>query len=478
MNRCGTHAVVLGASMAGLVHAVPLAERFDRVTIVDRDSLPTAAEQRRGISQGHHVHLLLPGGVARLEQLFPGLVADLTARGAHVIPAGEWRFCLGGGHLDVSGSGARIVGATRPLIESAVRDRVRALDGVVVLDGRSARELLTTSDGSRVTGVRLRSDADGQHHDIDADLVLDATGRGSPTPRWLAALGHQVPEQTLKVDVHYASRLFRCDPGALDGCRHVLVDVPPDGRRGGVAVAVEGGRWLVTLAGVAGERPPTDPAGFTAYAASLWSEDLGLLLRGATPVGPAHRHAFPAMSRRRYDRIRDLPGGFAVSGDAVCSLDPRFGQGMTVALAEAVELGRVLDRHGLDRVGHRLLAASRATVQDAWDLTSGSHLARPDIDAPRPVSWRLTNSYLSRLVPTAHHDPTVAAALIRVFGMLDRPSTLMHPQTLHRVLSRARPRSQTARWERGVWGSGPRKIMRAKVKIPEGEQTRGPAPWS
>jgi 2-polyprenyl-6-methoxyphenol hydroxylase-like FAD-dependent oxidoreductase len=438
MHRHGSHAVVLGASLAGLVHAVPLASRFDRVTLVDRDVLPVGAEQRGGVPQGHHVHLLVPGGVTRLEALLPGAVEEVVAQGGHAIPAPEWRFRMGGELLRLEDDGICVVGATRPLLESVVRQRVLAMDGVEVLGGWSARHLTTTSDGARVTGVQLRSQADpDEHRSIEADLVVDATGRGSPSPRWLVDLAYEPPrEQRLKVDVHYATRLFHREPGDLGGCRQVLVDVPPHGRRGGVALAVENDRWQVTLIGILGERPHTDLERFTAYAASLWAGDLHEIVDGATPLDEGVPRAFPSFSWHRYDELARLPDGYVVSGDAVCSFDPRFGQGMTVAMSEAIALGEVLDEHGLHDVGRRLLAAAQPTVQDAWDLATGAALAHPDVDGPRPLSWKLTNAYMERLLPVAHHDPEVATALIRVIGMLDRPSQLMAPGVLWRVLRR------------------------------------------
>jgi 2-polyprenyl-6-methoxyphenol hydroxylase-like FAD-dependent oxidoreductase len=290
-----------------------------------------------------------------------------------------------------------------------------------------------------VTGVGLRSATDpaaGRH--LAADLVVDATGRGSAAPRWLADLGFPVPEQQrLTVDVHYVSRRFRRDPTDLDGCGNVLVDVPPGARRGGVALAVEDDQWLVSLVGMVGERPPADLAGSTAYAASLWVDDLYELVVGAEPIGEASHHAFPAFIWHRYDTLPRLPERFVVSGDAVCSFDPRFGQGMTVAITEAVELGRVLDQHGLDRVGARLLAAAQPTVEDAWELATGSDLAHPDVDGPRPEAWHHTTAYLGRLLQLAHRDPEVAAAFIRVVGMIDRPEALLRPSIRGRVMAGA-----------------------------------------
>ena len=436
MNRRGSHAVVLGASMAGLVHAVPLTTRFDRVTLVDRDTLPRGPEQRGGVPQGHHLHLLVPGGVARMESLLPGVVDEITARGGHVIPAPEWRFHMGGDRLRLEDDDLRVTGATRPLIEAVVRDRVTATEGVELLDGWTARELTTTDDRTRVTGVVLRSQADPDvHRTLHADLVVDTTGRGSPSPRWLAGLGYEPPqEERLQVDVRYVTRLFHRDPDDLGGCRHVLVDVSPDDRRGGVALAVEGDRWQVTLIGLLGERPPSELEGFTDYAASLWNGGLHEIVAGATPLDDGAPRAFPSFSWHRYDQLTSLPQRYVVSGDAVCSFDPRFGQGMTVAMAEAIALGEVLDRTGLDDIGLRVLSASKSVVRDAWDLATGADLVLPEVEGARPLAWKLNTAYMERLIPAAHRDPEVAAALIRVVGMLDRPQQLMAPRTLLRVL--------------------------------------------
>lgn len=440
------HAVVLGAGWAGLVHAIPLAQRFERVTLVDRDVVPAGPQPRRGVPHGEHIHLLVPGGLARLEELLPGVTAELSSAGGHLIESARWRFHMGGGRVNLADADVRITGATRPLIESVVRDRVLALDGVELLDGWSAQEPTTTPERDRLTGVRVQSRADpAQERTLDADLVVDTTGRGSRSPRWLADLGYgRVEEQRLKVDVHYTTRLFRRDAGDLDGCENVLVDVPPDGTRGGVALAVEDGRWLVTLIGIAGERPPTDLGAFIDYARSLGVPDLHEIVAAAEPVSEPRERAFPASCWRRFDRLPRLPEGYLVSGDAVCSFDPRFGHGMTVAIIEAIETGRILDDGGLDRAGERLLAASGWAVRDAWDLAAGSALANPRIDGPRPLSWRVTNAYLQRLLPVAHADPVVATAFIRVIAMLARPSELMHPRIIARVLAGSRWPARTA----------------------------------
>jgi hypothetical protein len=76
------HAVVMGASMAGLLAGRILLNHFDRVTIVERDRLLEDSEPRPGVPQGTHVHVLLARGQQILEQLFPGFIAELIDAGA------------------------------------------------------------------------------------------------------------------------------------------------------------------------------------------------------------------------------------------------------------------------------------------------------------------------------------------------------------------------------------------------------------
>jgi 2-polyprenyl-6-methoxyphenol hydroxylase-like FAD-dependent oxidoreductase len=460
MTHVGEHAIVLGASLAGLAAGAALADRFHEVTIVDRDVVPQSGEQRDGVPQGRHAHLLLPAGGAALSELLPGVDDDLRRRDAHVIDATELRFRIADGCLLVDDPGLEILGATRPLLESIVRERVRDLAGVRFRAEQDAVDLLTTPDRSQVTGVRLLSRASNAEDIVAGDLVVDATGRNSRTPRWMAGLGYEAPdEERLHVGVHYTTRLFRRQPEDLDGCRHVAVTIPPGGRRGGLVLAVEGDRWLVTLVGVLGERPPADLDGFVDYARTLWASDLHEVVASAQPIGEAATGGFPSYLRRRYDRLRRFPGRFVVTGDAVCSFSPVYAQGMSVAISEACALGQVLDRHGLDRVGQRFFQRTKRTVEEAWMMSTGADLGHPDVVGPRPVRWRLINAYLNRLLRVAHRDPVVAKTFLEVSGMVARPQNLMHPRIAWRVFNGSRgpartsgnpevEASRTTRWHR------------------------------
>ena len=223
----GDHAVVLGASMGGLTAARVLADAYGRVTVVDRDLLPAPGVQRRGVPQGRHAHGLLARGREALEELFPGLTDELVARGAlygDIQLHGRWYN--EGVRLRQAPSGLNSLSVSRPLLEGHVRRRLAAFPNVSIVDGCDVAGLVATPDRRRVTGVRmLRRGAGGPGQVLEADLVVDATGRGSRSPAWLAALGYEPPEQeAVRPRIAYASAVYRRRPAEhLDGDRVVIV---------------------------------------------------------------------------------------------------------------------------------------------------------------------------------------------------------------------------------------------------------------
>ena len=436
MTQIGEHAVVLGAGLAGLADAAALARRFERVTIVERDGLTQTGRARKGVPQGRHVHVLMPAGLRGLAELFPGILEDLQGQGAHVFGARALRFNIAGGRLLLGDTGLEFIAATRPLLEGIARERVRSLSNVRFAEGLDACGLTTTLDRSRVTGARVRSRAGrGAEQVIEADLVVDATGRGSRSPRWLATLGYPVPDvERIHVGVHYTTRLFRLAPERCGHWRQVNADIPPGERRGAVALAVEGDRWIVTLIGLLGERPPTDLAGFVEYARTLWTRDVHAVVTGAEAIGAASTGAFPANIRRRYDRLRRFPDRYVVTGDTICSLNPVYAQGMSVAFGEALTLAQILDRHRLDRLGPRFFRQAKPITGVAWLMTTGADLGHPGVEGPRPAGWHLLNAYIRRVFGVAHRDPVVAEAALKVIGMVSPPGHLMCPRVAWRVL--------------------------------------------
>lgn len=299
----GRHAVVLGAGIAGLLTARVLSESFARVTILDRDRAD-GAHVRRGVPQGRHLHGLLDTGRAVFEELFPGCTEELVRRGATAAEVlVRTRWYVGGARLAPTPTGLTSVIASRPLLEDVLRERTRMIPNVSLREGITVHGLV--GDVDRVTGVTVAGE--GPVESFAADLVVDATGRGSRIEYWLSDIGAKVPEcERLEVDLGYASRLFRYREGQLGGDASVIISTGPNGHGGG-AVRIEGDRWLITLAGMLGDHPPTDPAGFREYAATLAAPDIHGIITDSEPLDDPVPYRFRSSVRRRFDRLAAMP---------------------------------------------------------------------------------------------------------------------------------------------------------------------------
>jgi 2-polyprenyl-6-methoxyphenol hydroxylase-like FAD-dependent oxidoreductase len=432
------HAVVIGGSMAGLLAARVLAGRYRQVTLVERDTLGASIENRRGVPQGRHTHGLLSGGREALEKLFPGITAEWLAAGA--VPGdiiGESRWFLEGGYHCRFDSPLTGVLVSRPLLESVVRERVRALPNVEFRDRQSVNGLLTSADKSRITGVVLGQEA------LPADMVVDTSGRGSQSPRWLEEFGYSRPaEERVEVDVRYTTRLFRRLLGDLGGDVAVVIPPTPSGKRGGVALAQESGRWTVTLVSHFSAGAPAGLQGFIDFARTLPAPDIYELVRAAEPLGEAAAYQFPSSVRRRYERLSRFPSGFLVMGDAMSSFNPIYGQGMSVAALEALELDTALAT-GEKALARRFFARAAKVIDIPWSIAVGNDLRLPETTGVRTLPIRLINAYLVQLHQAAHQDPAVALAFHRVGNLLAPPPSVLAPRIAWRVL-RHKLRTRTA----------------------------------
>jgi 2-polyprenyl-6-methoxyphenol hydroxylase-like FAD-dependent oxidoreductase len=273
---------------------------------------------------------------------------------------------------------------------------------------------------------------------LAADLVVDASGRGSRTPLWLEQLGYRRPEaERVEISLMYVSRTYRLRPAAMGNDRLILTGVTAAVPRMGVLAVLEGERHIVTLAGQHGEQPPTDPGGFEDYAKRLAFPDIADALRGAEPLDDPVPFRFPASARQRYERLSRFPAGLLVIGDAVCSFNPVYGQGMSVAAIEATVLRDMLAGGGAPsaRTWFRRIAK---VVDTPWQIAVGADLANPAVPGKRTAMIRLVNAYLPRLHAAATTDVSLGRALIRVTSMVDRPQGLLRPDRALRVLLGAR----------------------------------------
>jgi 2-polyprenyl-6-methoxyphenol hydroxylase-like FAD-dependent oxidoreductase len=443
----GRHAVVIGGSVGGLLAARVLSGHFEHVTVVERDPAPEGAEPRKGVPQGKHVHALFGGGVAVLERLYPGIFAELVAAGAVACDfARDLRWYHQGVWKLRPESGLRSFWQTRPFLESHVRRRTAGAPGVRCLHQCDAVRLLGDAAGARVTGVEVRHRGAAERTErLEADLVVDAGGRGSRAPQWLAELGYAAPEETtVGVGIGYASRFYERRPDAGRDWRVLAVfATPPVRTRSGYLFPVEGGRWLATAVGRLNDQPPADERGYVEYLRSLEVPDFYEAIKDARPLSPVSTFTFPAQRWRHYERLARWPDGLIVLGDAVCSFNPIYGQGMSVCALQADLLDRMLRDcggpavpAGLPRRFHRRAAGVIATP---WLIATGSDFLYPQTQGRRPFGTRLMNWYLTRVFRLCARDRDVLLRFYRVLHLLDQPTTLLHPSVALRVLGWRKP---------------------------------------
>ncbi len=425
------HAIVFGGSMAGLLAARVLSDHFGRVSLIERDRLPALAEQRRGVPQGRHTHGLLASGRDVLEKLFPGISEALLKAGAvthDIVRDSRWFF--EGACLSRPPSGLNGLLMTRPLLEAAVRERVLANPKVVRRDELVVEELVADRKSGRVTGMRASGQA------LLGDLIVDATGRGSRSPQWLEQLGYEKPsEDVVQVGLGYTTRFFRRKPTDLNGDTAVVIPPTPKGKRGGVMLAQEGDRWTVTLIAHFGNYAPEDLDGFIAFARTLPAPYIHEVVSRNEPLGEAASARFPASVWRRYELLQRFPAGYLVFGDAICSFNPIYGQGMSVAALQAVELDNTLaSGDGDGALAKTFFRRAAKVVEIPWSIAVGADLRIPETVGRRTAGLKFVNWYMSKLHKAAHTDPAAALAFHRVGNLLAPPPSILHPRVAARVL--------------------------------------------
>ncbi|MFF4092139.1 FAD-dependent oxidoreductase [Streptomyces nigra] len=429
-------AVVLGGSHTGMLAAQALAGSADRVVVVERDVLPSGPDPRKGLPQSRHVHLLWSGGVRALEELLPGIGTDLRAAGARRAPITTDMVALSPrGWFRRWPESHHIVLAGRDLLDATVRSRVLADERIELLDGTEVLDLL--GDAQAVTGVRLRG-RDGRESTLEAGLVVDATGRGSAAPRWLAALGLPAPvRREVDSGLAYASRLYLAPEPARDGFPVVNVQADPRAGgpgRAGVLLPIEHGRWLVTLSGTRGGEPGTSDEEFARFAREeLRHPVIGELIERAEPLTGVAFTRTTANRRHSYERMPDWPENLTVLGDALAAYNPVYGHGLSVGAQSALILRETVRRYGWGAAGlaRRVQKAVARPVGAAWDLAIGQDVFYPGATETGPtLRDRLVAGYVDRLMHTATGNGRIARRVTDVTSLERRAEVLLGPSVL------------------------------------------------
>ncbi|MFJ6067305.1 FAD-dependent monooxygenase [Streptomyces tendae] len=433
-------AVVVGAGLAGMLAAAVLADAgVTEVVVLDRDELPDGPRQRRGLPQGRHAHLLMTGGLTAIEEIVPGVGKRLLAAGAHEIslssgvlarsPEGwlrRWRR-----------EGPVMLTCTRALVDWTVRAAVLEHPRVEV---RRAAAVGLTGSAGRVRGVRV-SGPDGEA-DLDADLVVDASGRGTRIVTWLEGLGLSgVRTRTVDSGLVNASRVYRVPAGA-ERFPLTIVQADPYVSRPGrsaMVMPVEGDRWLVSCGGTRGGEPPADAEGFLRYTLDLPDPIVGRLISGAEPLTDVHVSRSTSNVRHYLDKAPHWPEGLVVLGDALGTFNPAYGQGMSVAAFGARVLGRELERaDGPDAPGlaRRVLRGAARPVDAAWAMAVGQDVLYPATRGGRPgIADRAVTAYTRRMTRAAAGSFAAASAIWDVTSMRTPPTRMFHPAAVLAALT-------------------------------------------
>ena len=434
MKRIGEHAVVIGASMGGLLAARALADFYATVTVLERDIFPVSDIPRKGVPQGRHAHGLLARGRSVIENFFPGWTDEVVASGGvrgDIVNDVSW---LGHG-VALKTAPSNMIGllAARPVLEGHVRRRLLALSNVRAIENCAVQGLIADDKHAGIKGVRVKV-GNGVEQTVTADLVVDASGRGSSSPSWLEGFGYARPEEErIEIGIGYTTRVYRRRPTDLNGKLAIVVaGSGPNWRNGTILYQTED-RWIVSIGGYFGDHAPDDAQMFAAYAGSLPTSEIHDIVAHAEPLTDFVSHRYPANLRRRYERLARFPGGYLVFGDALCSFNPVYGQGMTVAAQEAAVLQECL-REGDADLARRFFGLACIAIDTPWDIAVGNDLRHPRVQGPRSPKVRFINWYIGKLHMAAQHDPILATAFLEVANLEAPPTRLLQPAVVLRVI--------------------------------------------
>jgi 2-polyprenyl-6-methoxyphenol hydroxylase-like FAD-dependent oxidoreductase len=447
-----THALVIGGGIAGLLAARILLKHFQYVTVIERDSLPEQPQPRPGVPQGVHSHGLLVRGQRILEQLFPGLSTELIAAGAISVD-----LCADALYLSSMGTAPRFVSdlitsmCSRNLLEWTIRRRLANSDRLQFLEATQVKQLLANARKSRVTGVQLRDLNNSQLGELTADLIVDASGRNSPLPKWLEELGYPTPAETvINAGFGYTTRWYERPADLQADWKMLLVlPKPPHESRCGVLIPVEGDRWLLSLYGFNRDYPPTDEVGFLEFARTLTSPILYEAVKDAKPLSPVYSFRRTENRLRHYEKLSKFPEGIVALGDGVFAFNPYYGQGMTAAALSALVLDRCLRRQwqkfqngsiAFSQHFQQQLASNlqtpwlNATRNDrAWLTSEDSIATARKANKISQLLWQ----YAEQVMLLSMECPEVHRTLIEMHHTVKPLMAIFHPHIIVKVLSRA-----------------------------------------
>lgn len=433
----GSHAVVIGASTTGLISAGAVARHFARVTVIDRDTLPDEPLWRKGAPQSRHVHVLLSGGRNIMDNYFPGFTTEMVERDAQLIDMAEdiaW-YHSGGWKLRFP-SGVMLLSLSKGFLEWSLRRRVAQIPNIAIRDKCGIKGLHV--EHGHVKGVVLDDGAT-----LQADLVIDASGRSSRSAQWLQAAGFGTPHITeLPVDVGYSTRVF-APTSVRHDWRALLVHPKHPDTRCAVLLPIEDNRWQVTLVGWRGDHPPGDEEGFMEWTKGLATPDFYKAIEKAQALEPVRQWRFPSNLRRHYDKLASMPDGIVIVGDACVSINPIYAQGMSHGAIGASILDQCLfEQRARASAGQSPVAGLTRRFQkkysklidECWMTSTTEDYGATDGVVDTTLRTKALNWYMSKVNELTWADKSAAKAFLDVMHFLSPPKTLFRPSFVMRTL--------------------------------------------
>ncbi|MBC8350837.1 MAG: FAD-dependent monooxygenase [Planctomycetes bacterium] len=445
-HQLGSHAVVIGGSLGGLLSARVLSDYYERVTIIERDAVAESVEPRNGVPQGRHVHVIYGGGAKAIEEVLPGFFEELVQAGSMKLDfCNDLAWYHGGVWKLRTETDLVSYWQSRPFLEAHVRRRVKSDTDVEFLEEMEVRSLVADESKSRVKGVEVRQiGGDGELTTIDADLVIDASGRNSRVPQWLEDLGYsKLGESTVDVNLGYASRIYERPSDDLRDWKILgLFGTAPSGKKTGYIFPIEGQRWIATEVGYLEDYPPDDDDTYLQFASELERPDFYDALKDAKPLTPIVTYRFPSHRWRHFERLQRLPQGLLAVGDSICSFNPVYGQGMSACALEVKLLAQMLANLGAGNglpadFAQRFFGRASKIVANPWLLATNSDFMYPGTGGRRPLGTKLLNWYVKHVFRLCASNKGVCLRFHRVLHFINGPTALFHPYVMLQVFKSA-----------------------------------------
>lgn len=444
----GNVAIVIGASIAGLLAAQVASKHFDHVVILDQDELSSPGKTRTFSPQANHAHLLHHHGGDIIEGFFPGFYDRLMELGSVQIAIedfawfshGYWKHSLRrlkNTHVHYS--------QMRGFIDQALIGLIQKNSKVTLRESHKVVGYLFDQTNSRINGVKVRTrgeETEASEFDIPADLVIDTSGNSSSTPNLLVQLGYRAPKVSkVGLDITYVSQIMSL-PQKNYGWKLLAHTPPAPCKRGFLMIPVSGGRWLVTQAEVFAAQTPDTHEKFIEFAKSQSLPHLYEIIKDGQPLSTVRRYRFPGSSWKRYHEVTSLPDGLIALGDAVLRLNPIYGQGMTASAVSANCLNQCLNEYyakdgprlaGFPHVFFRKMALSQKI---AWELNVREDFRYSRTTGSKPFLLKTINYYLLKVLELSSQDPHIFETFFAVLNMQLPPRSFFRPYIFKEVIFR------------------------------------------